>query len=767
MTFVHPLLLGGLALAAIPVLIHLIMRQKPKRLPFPAFRFLLQKHLTNQTRLRLRHLLLLLLRMAVIAALCLALVRPALTGGVLPPIGDRPVSAVLVIDTSYSMEYSAGDKTRLDEARRRAGELLDELPEGSKVAVLDSAEAGGEWQVSAGQARDQVAALKLRHANAPLTRQIEQAYRLLAELDRTQENPAEAPPKVLYVFSDRTRGCWDEAAAKALTQPKDVNAVFVDVGVEDPADLAIVEVKVEPATARPGDTIRINVTVQATGADYDAQLTCRIVGEPSGDKQLSEKSQKLRAGRAEVVEFTCQAAPRDVAGAAQNDLAEGLHQVEVRLKNSDAMPFDNVGFATFRVNEGRRVLVLADDVTREGVADAWKGTLDYLFHAELKPVGDAERIDLNRYAVVYLVNVAKPGGALWGRLKEYVASGHGLAVVLGGAEGGPVAAAYNDDKSAAELLPARLEKVESVTDPKERYWAELQGDGQGLARHPILARFRKWKGQDVDFYRESLKPRARKFWKVTPVEGNADVLSHYTDKDASPALLERVSGAGRVLMLTSAPDPNIERKWNNYFGISSFAFSLSNLMTEHLAGDTAEPTFNYVTGQTVPIPLPAEFLPTYTLAGPGVIGSDATLTRQPEQRELRVVHATTPGNFAVLAVPDERHVQRLAAFSMNPRPDEYQLDRVPKEQIEALLGEGSVLPVGRTASLRDRMQERWAQPLDLTPWLLIALLLFLAVESLLANRFYRQQAPAEESFSGGSQTRAGLRSAAKQTAEAP
>src|SRR5438132_6080754 len=108
MTFVHPLLLGGLLLVGVPVLIHLIMRQKPKRLPFPAFRFLLQKQRTNQTRLRLRHLLLLLLRMAVIAALCLALVRPSVTGGVLSPLTpDRPVSAVLLLDTSYSMEYAA------------------------------------------------------------------------------------------------------------------------------------------------------------------------------------------------------------------------------------------------------------------------------------------------------------------------------------------------------------------------------------------------------------------------------------------------------------------------------------------------------------------------------------------------------------------------------------------------------------------------------------------------------------------------------------
>src|SRR5207244_5587848 len=81
MSFVHPLLLGGLLLVGIPVLIHLIMQQKPKRLPFPAFRFLLQKHRTNQRRLRLRHWLLLALRVLLVAAICLAFARPKLFSG--------------------------------------------------------------------------------------------------------------------------------------------------------------------------------------------------------------------------------------------------------------------------------------------------------------------------------------------------------------------------------------------------------------------------------------------------------------------------------------------------------------------------------------------------------------------------------------------------------------------------------------------------------------------------------------------------------------
>jgi hypothetical protein len=733
MTFVHPLLLGGLALAGVPVLLHLIMRQKPKRLPFPAFRFLVQKHRTNQTRLRLRHLLLLLLRMAIVAALCLALARPSLTGGVLAPLSpDRPVSAVLLIDTSYSMEYTPGSKTRLEDARRRAGELLDELPDGSQVAVLDSAEVGGQ-PLAIAQARDRIAGLKLRHDNAPLTRQIERAYALFPELDRLQENGAEAP-HVLYVISDRTRGCWDEAAAAGLKQPPGVTTLFVDVGVDDPSDLAIVEVKPEPATVRPGGTVRINVALRATGQDYDAELTCSLDGQPG-----QKKSRKVEAGRTEVITFEYRAG-QGSAGESPDLPTEGLHQVAVQLGNSDALTFDNAGFATFRVLGVRPLLVIADDT--EAARD-WSDAVADDFRATVKPAKELtpERLDFDDYPAICLFNVAHPQGWLWAKLKDYVNDGHGLAVILGGQKGGTDPAAYNDDKTAGEVMPVRLDAVRSAAG-EERYWSEFQDDGQRLGRHPLLAPFLTWKraGNTDFFVNPEMRPSAARYWNVRP-EGQADVLAHYADKDGSPALIERTIGRGRVLVLTTALDAGspAEGRWNNYFGLNSFGFVFSHLMLRHLAGDTREPTFNYVTGQAVTVPLPAKPLPTYTLVGPGVLGGDSTLTPQAGQRDLSITQATTPGNFLVLAVPDEKQpVQKLAAFSMNPRPDEHILDRVPVEQIEAVLGPGSVLPVDRKANLRERLQEHGGRPLELMPWLLIALLLFLALEGLLANRFYRK-----------------------------
>ena len=225
MTFVFPLLLGGLALAGIPILLHLILRQKPKTLPFPAFRFLVQKHRSNLRKLQLRHLVLLALRVLLIAALCLALARPKLFHESLNLSSDRPVAAILIFDTSASMDYRSTDQvSRLKEAKDRGDELLDQLPDGSRVQVLDSGDVTasdkGEWLVPA-QARQRIAGLKVRPANAPLTQAVEQAVRHFALLAGGSDERDARLPRLVCLFTDRTAAAWPNERRTAIIEQID------------------------------------------------------------------------------------------------------------------------------------------------------------------------------------------------------------------------------------------------------------------------------------------------------------------------------------------------------------------------------------------------------------------------------------------------------------------------------------------------------------------------------------------------------------------
>ncbi len=78
MTLINSTLLLGMVLAVVPVILHLVMRAKPKRLEFPALRLLKARRPSNARRMQLRHLLLLLLRALLITVLVLAIARPSL-----------------------------------------------------------------------------------------------------------------------------------------------------------------------------------------------------------------------------------------------------------------------------------------------------------------------------------------------------------------------------------------------------------------------------------------------------------------------------------------------------------------------------------------------------------------------------------------------------------------------------------------------------------------------------------------------------------------
>src|SRR5215475_11002941 len=159
LTFLTPLMLAGAMLVAAPVILHLVMRQQPKHLVFPALRFIRQRNDANRRRLRLRHLLLLILRCAAIVFLALALARPSLQSAGFLGDQEAPVAAALVFDTSPRMQYRNQNQTRLQVAQEVADRVLAQLPKESDVAVFDSHTTTAAFSIDAAIARQRIARL--------------------------------------------------------------------------------------------------------------------------------------------------------------------------------------------------------------------------------------------------------------------------------------------------------------------------------------------------------------------------------------------------------------------------------------------------------------------------------------------------------------------------------------------------------------------------------------------------------------------------------
>lgn len=134
MTFLHPLALAGLAAAAIPALLHLLQRRTPPEVEFPALRYLTEAERRSARRLRLRHVLLLLLRTALIAALALAAARPlvpARAGG-----AHQSTALVVILDNSPSAGAVVEGRAVLDRLRVVARASLGGAAPGDRLWLM-------------------------------------------------------------------------------------------------------------------------------------------------------------------------------------------------------------------------------------------------------------------------------------------------------------------------------------------------------------------------------------------------------------------------------------------------------------------------------------------------------------------------------------------------------------------------------------------------------------------------------------------------------
>ena len=102
--FDFPLLLWwGLPIAAAPVAIHLINLLRHRKVRFAAMEFLLASHKKYRTRILLKQLLLLLLRVAAILGIVLAVAQPRWTSALGRMLGGSRTTHVVLLDDSYSM----------------------------------------------------------------------------------------------------------------------------------------------------------------------------------------------------------------------------------------------------------------------------------------------------------------------------------------------------------------------------------------------------------------------------------------------------------------------------------------------------------------------------------------------------------------------------------------------------------------------------------------------------------------------------------------
>jgi Aerotolerance regulator N-terminal len=737
MTFLNVSLLAGSALIAVPIILHLIMRRKPTLFEFPALRFVQKKHDTNQRKLNLRHILLLLLRAGIIAFLAFALARPSVQFGGVLGSQEAPVAAALVFDAAPRMEYLRENQTRLQAAKEIGLWLLAQLPQESEIAVLDTRQGTGSFQADRSAARHGIERIETVPNSQSLIYAVDESLRLLKESSLAR--------KEIYVFTDLSRAAWPVSMASQLQESlkklPGVGIYVIDVGVADPVDYALGEPRLsaDVLSNRSPLTIQTELAVigkkgskKGSGVFSSAETpSASILKEKTPDPFLRTvemylidaegKPQQRGVERAAVAPGEAQQIEFSLAS-----LGLGPHQGFIQIVGQDALAADDKRFFSVEVKPPWRILVAAPKPAdsyslflTEALAPAvFRLREQARFDCEITDLENLSKKSLSDFAALFLLDPTPLEPAVWQKISDYAADGHGVAIFLGRKAG--AIDSFNTPQ-AQELLPGNL--LRQARRPEgDLYLAPRD------LQHPILTPFRTQSGS-IPWDRVPIF----RYWELDKLHPGVGVVLPFSD--GCPAVLERTVGSGRVLTITTPiSDRADENPWN-LLPVSDVLwpfFGLVNGMASYLVGSGNE-QLNYFAGQTAVLQLaPDSQRANYLLTGP----SDVSVPLSADLQHHRLVIASTdqPGNYRVRSGGREAGFDR--PLSVNLAPEQTQLERLDKTELVQIFAPDKIR-IAQTKQQIDRDISMGRVGRELFPPLILAVVLFLAMESLLANRFYR------------------------------
>lgn len=733
--FVNPALLLGAAAAAVPIVLHLIMRQQPRWLEFPALRFVRQKQEANRRRLKLRHLILLALRVAALCFLAAALARPSLktSGGGIDQ--EAPVAAALVFDTSPRMAYRDQNQSRIQVAQELGRWLLGELPEQSQVAVMESRLGAAVFQIDLGAAGDRIERLETTSVPQPLVSVLLEAAQLL--------KTSELEHKEIYVFTDLATSAWAGQSAPRLQERlQELSSVaihVIDVGVTDPKNFALGDIRL-PAGQVIAKNSPLRVEVDLAQRGSGGQRTVQLFLPKTAAEAAASVNSPQAVQMADLTDGQSQTLDFRLGG-----LEAGTHQGWLRIAGEDGLSFDDVRYFTVEVMPPWPVLVVApppvEDYARflTGVLapDLFRLNDQARFRPDVVVQETLANLELAKYSAVFVLDPGPLPAEAWRKLRDYAAGGGGVAVFLG--RNAEAVESFNQ-MAAQEVLPGKLSQ-QARRPSGDLYLSPDNYD------HPLLARFKgrsgavPWEGYPVFRY-----------WQLDKLHDGVGAVLSYSD--GRPAMLERPVGQGRVLTMTTPISDwaNTDNPWN-YLPTGSLEFEpwpfvmLMDGVASYLVGST-DGQLNYYAGQTAVLRLdPAQRLTTYLLTRPAKGTSDAEasavaeepLRRSVDLKQQAIVESGTdrPGNYRVRAGGETSEIRLNRGFSVNLPPEASDLTRIDKDGLAKIFGEFDFrLARSREQVVRDIGENRVGR--ELFPLLILLVAMVLGAEHILANRFYRQ-----------------------------
>ncbi|MGH7145686.1 MAG: BatA domain-containing protein [Planctomycetota bacterium] len=414
--FLNSLMLAGMALAGVPVAIHLFYRLRRRRVIFPALRFLQKTNTVHSARLKLRDLLLLLCRVLAVLCLVVAFARPYFIGQQLEAgVESGAVDLVVVVDNSASMSYKPDQVSRLEMAREAALRLIAKRQSGDRVGVLEATRPNDPVLRLDGVLSRAVAAVKNIPQRFGADRPLDA---LTTACNSFADDPADKHTHRVVILSDMQAAHWPaadlarriaplvdkfhvEVQLVDLSDPTPGNPAVLSVGSSAPRvtapspDTAVTGIHVDLAGYAPHQAAPVTVTVHRVDTKPAGVLPVKLSvlhAEPGGGTGTGTApgGGNDRSPGATVLGSLTMAG----SGDAQVTLAPrfesaGWQAVRAEVLGRDALPADDVAYAVARLTDRPSILVVEgaadDDEVRE---DETRGQSYFVAEALRANVGD-------------------------------------------------------------------------------------------------------------------------------------------------------------------------------------------------------------------------------------------------------------------------------------------------------------------------------------------------------------------------------------------
>lgn len=568
MNLLSPLALLGLLGLGLPVLAHLLGRERPQRIRFAAVRFARPEEPVVTQRRSVRDWPLLLVRLLLLALLVLVLARPVVGSEAAVAVLAEPHDAVILVDASASMTLRVDGETELERARERVETLLDAMPPGSTVGLVVSDPRVPEVERApvgdgAGRVRAALDAWFDSDDAGPrpgpwsLGEALPRATALLSDV------AGGARPRVVYAVGDPTArglGSLPEQIEGSITViPIPTRGQPGKSPPAAPEHVGIREASWEPAPELDPRAVRVQAIVHRYGGDEGSlSLTAAL---DIGDREVAQTRVDVASDGDAAVEFT------HTLGA--DELGAGAARARVRLvgRDGDPLTIDDRRHLWLAASDEVEVLVVNGDPSESRVEDEIFFLSMALANSEL---GDRVAIrglakdqledrlrarkpgedPLASVDLLILANVRALSPELAPAIGERVRAGMGLWITVGDRVS---AAEYN--ARYGDLLPLLLREAVYAGTAVGR--AEARGEAVAPAQlsHPMFAGFdREQAGGDLDFGSARCK---RMFLLEPDARRGADIALAFSS--GAPALLTRRVGRGRVALLTTT----VDRDWGD------------------------------------------------------------------------------------------------------------------------------------------------------------------------------------------------------------